>query len=61
VRDVVRTIAEFVDNDGNVLREVIEAHFVGTATNDTTGNVLPADGKAHRLGLNCARPDAACI
>jgi hypothetical protein len=44
--DVRRTITEFVD-DGNVLREVIEAHFVGTATNDTTGNVLPADGERH--------------
>jgi hypothetical protein len=45
--DVVRTITEFVDDDGNVLREVIEAHFVGTATNDTTGKVLPADGERH--------------
>jgi hypothetical protein len=45
--DVVRTITEFVDHDGNVLREVIEAHFVGTATNDTTGKVLPADGERH--------------
>jgi hypothetical protein len=45
--DVVRTIQEFVDNDGSVLREVIEARFVGTATNDATGNVLPADGERH--------------
>jgi hypothetical protein len=45
--DVVRTITEFVDDDGNVLREVIEAHFVGTATNDTTGNALPVDGERH--------------
>jgi hypothetical protein len=45
--DVVRTITEFVDDDGNVLREVIEAHFVGTATNDTTGKVLSADGERH--------------
>jgi hypothetical protein len=45
--DVRRTITEFVDNDGNVLREVIEAHFVGTATNDTTGKVLPVDGERH--------------
>jgi hypothetical protein len=45
--DVVRTITEFLDNDGNVLREVIEAHFVGTATNDSTGKVLPADGERH--------------
>jgi hypothetical protein len=45
--DVVRTITEFVDNDENALREVIEAHFVGTATNDTTGKVLPADGERH--------------
>ncbi len=44
---VVRTITEFVDNDGSVLREVIEAHFVGTATNDVTGNVLLADGERH--------------
>jgi hypothetical protein len=26
---------------------VIEARFVGTATNDTTGTVLPADGERH--------------
>ena len=45
--DVRRTITEFVDDDGNVLREVIEAQFVGTATNDTTGKALPADGKRH--------------
>jgi hypothetical protein len=45
--EVRRTITEFVGDDGNVLREVIEAHFVGTATNDTTGNVLPADGERH--------------
>src|SRR3954447_13408593 len=45
--DVRRTITEFVDDEGNVLREVIEAHFVGTATNDTTGKALPADGERH--------------
>jgi hypothetical protein len=45
--DVVRTIKEFVDDDGSVLREVIEARFVGTATNDATGKVLPADGERH--------------
>ena len=45
--DVRRTITEFVDDEGNVLREVIEAHFVGTATNDVTGNALPADGERH--------------
>jgi hypothetical protein len=45
--DVRRTITEFADNDGNVLREVIEAHFVGTATNDTTGKVVPASGERH--------------
>jgi hypothetical protein len=45
--DVVRTITEFLDEDGNVLREVIEAHFVGTATNDTTGKVLPVAGERH--------------
>jgi hypothetical protein len=45
--EVRRTITEFVDNDGNVLREVIEAHFVGTATNDITGNVLSVAGERH--------------
>jgi len=45
--DVVRTITEFVDDDGNVLREVIEAHFVGTATNDSTGEALPVAGERH--------------
>jgi hypothetical protein len=45
--DVRRSITEFTDDDGNVLREVIEARFVGTATNDTTGKALPADGERH--------------
>ena len=45
--DVVRTITEFTDDEGNVLREVIEAHFVGTAMNDSTGNVLPVAGERH--------------
>ena len=45
--DVRRTITEFTDGDGNVLREVIEAHFVGTATNDTTGKTLSVDGERH--------------
>jgi hypothetical protein len=45
--EVRRTITEFVDDEGNVLREVIEAHFVGTATNDTTGQVLPVAGERH--------------
>src|SRR5262245_36078349 len=45
--EVRRTITEFVDDDGNVLREVIEAHFVGTATNDTTGVALPVAGERH--------------
>jgi len=45
--DVVRSITEFVDNDGNVIREVIEARFVGTATNDATGKVLSVDGERH--------------
>src|SRR5262245_60209035 len=45
--EVRRTITEFADNDGNVLREVIEAHFVGTATNDTTGRALRVAGERH--------------
>jgi hypothetical protein len=45
--EVRRTITEFVDDDGNVLREVIEAHFVGTATNDSTGQALPVAGERH--------------
>ena len=45
--EVRRTITEFVDDDGDVLREVIEAHFVGTATNDSTGGFLPVDGERH--------------
>jgi hypothetical protein len=55
--DVVRAITEFVDNDGNVLRAVIEARFVGTATNDTTGKVLPADGERHIVWDFAAGPD----
>jgi hypothetical protein len=45
--DVRRSITEFTDNDGNVIREVIEAHFVGTATNDATGSALPVAGERH--------------
>lgn len=45
--DVSRTITEFTDDDGNVLREVIEAHFVGTATNDSTESALPVAGERH--------------
>jgi hypothetical protein len=45
--DVVRSITEFVDDDGNVIREVIEARFVGTATNNATGKVLSVDGERH--------------
>lgn len=45
--DVRRTITEFADDDGNVVRDVIEAHFVGTATNDSTGTALPVAGERH--------------
>jgi hypothetical protein len=45
--DVRRTITEFDDDNGIVLREVIEAHFVGTATNDSTGHYLPVAGERH--------------
>jgi hypothetical protein len=45
--DVVRSITEFVDSDGNAIREVIEARFVGTATNDATGKLLSVNGERH--------------
>lgn len=30
-----------------MIREVIEAHFAGTATNDSTGKTLPVAGERH--------------
>ena len=45
--DVVRTVTQFLDNHGDVLREVLHIRFVGTATNDRTGKSLPVNGVRH--------------
>ena len=45
--DVVRTVTQFLDNEGAVIREVLHIRFVGTAKNDQTGATLPVDGTRH--------------
>ena len=45
--DVVRTVTDDTDESGAVIREVLHVNFVGTATNDATGKVLPVDGSRH--------------
>jgi hypothetical protein len=44
---ITRSITEFYDNEGNLLREVVHVRFVGTATNDETGKTLPISGTRH--------------
>ena len=44
---VTRSVTEFYDSEGNLLREVLHIRFVGTATNDKTGKTLPITGTRH--------------
>jgi hypothetical protein len=44
---VTRTVTDFYDNEGNLIREVLHIQFVGTATNDVTGKTLPVNGVRH--------------
>ena len=45
--DVTRTVTDFYDQEGNLLREVVHVRFVGTATNDVTGKTIPVVGVRH--------------
>ena len=44
---VTRSVIDFYDNEGNLLREVLHVRFVGTATNDVTGKTIPVTGVRH--------------
>jgi hypothetical protein len=44
---VTRTVTDFYDNEGNLVREVLHVRFVGTATNDVTGKTIPITGVRH--------------
>lgn len=44
---VTRSITDFTDVDGNVLRRETHIRFVGSETNDATGKSLPVDGVRH--------------
>lgn len=44
---VYRSVTDYYDNSGTLLREVIHARFVGTATNDATGKSIPVAGVRH--------------
>lgn len=41
---VTRTVRQFYDANGNLVREVRYISFVGSATNDVTGESLPVNG-----------------
>ena len=45
--EVTRSVKEFYDNDGNLLREELHVRFVGSETNDATGRSLPVNGVRH--------------
>jgi hypothetical protein len=45
--EVTRSITDFYANDGNLLREELHIRFVGSETNDVTGNSLPVNGVRH--------------
>jgi hypothetical protein len=47
--DVTRTVTQFYDQEGNLLREVVHVRFVGTATNDVTGKTIPVVGVRHLI------------
>jgi hypothetical protein len=44
---ITRSITEFYDRDGNLVREVVHVRYTGTATNDKTGKTLPIMGTRH--------------
>lgn len=44
---ITRSVTQFYDAEGNLVREVVHVRFVGTATNDETGKTLPVVGTRH--------------
>jgi hypothetical protein len=44
---VTRSVTQFYDREGTLVREVLHIRFVGTATNDETGKTLPITGTRH--------------
>lgn len=44
---VTRSDVLYFDADGNLVKEVISAHFVGSDTNDSTGKSLRDTGERH--------------
>ena len=44
---VTRSVTDFYDSEGNLIREVLHVRFVGTATNDVTGKTIPVTGVRH--------------
>jgi hypothetical protein len=44
---VTRSVTQFYDREGTLVREVLHIRFVGTATNDETGKTLPISGTRH--------------
>ena len=44
---ITRSVTEFYDREGTLVREVLHIRFVGTATNDETGKTLPITGTRH--------------
>ena len=45
--EITRSIKQFYDNEGNLVREVRHIRFLGTETNDVTGKSLPVNGIRH--------------
>jgi hypothetical protein len=46
---VSRSIVQYYDQSGALLREVRHIFFTGTQTNDATGTWLPVDGNFHQV------------
>jgi hypothetical protein len=44
---VRRSDVQYFDDNGNLVKELISAHFVGTDTNDATGKSLRDTGERH--------------
>ena len=44
---ITRSVIDFYDHEGNLVREVRHVRFVGTATNDVTGKMIPVTGVRH--------------
>jgi hypothetical protein len=42
-----RSVTDFYDNSGTLLREVVHVTFVGSETNDVNGKSVPVNGQRH--------------